>query len=243
MSAESRQTRDALADKLAAIDAPLESMADDVDMLADIQDGIGALLASSASTEAEIRQVLQERYEAGELRKETFQLVKSMLDRYAVENSPVTPTGTVVLNRPPTLSPDPEPPSSMDSEDSFGATTILPNNILAGNDAEARAQVGSVLRDRFLLQERISGGSMGVVYKALDRRLAEAQSPDPNVAIKVLSPALAENGQALRALQQEAAKTRCLVHPHIVRFIDLDRDDDLYFLILEWLEGLSLIHI
>jgi len=243
MSAESRQTRDALADQLAAFDARLESMADDVDMLADIQDGIGALLASSDSTEAEIRQVLQERYEAGELRKETFQLVKSMLDRYAVENSPVTPTGTVVLNRPPTLSPDPEPPSSTDSEDSFGATTILPSNILAGNDAEARAQVGSILRDRFLLQERISGGSMGVVYKALDRRLAEAQSPEPNVAIKVLSPALAENGQALRALQQEAAKTRCLVHPHIVRFIDLDRDDDLYFLILEWLEGRTLADI
>ena len=37
----------------------------------------------------------------------------------------------------------------------------------------ARAQVGSILRDRFLLQEKISGGSMGVVYKALDRRLAD----------------------------------------------------------------------
>ena len=44
-------------------------------------------------------------------------------------------------------------------------------------------------------------------------------------------------------MQQEAAKTRCLVHPHIVRFIDLDRDDDLYFLILEWLEGRTLADI
>ena len=243
MSAESEQPRDTLADQLATFDARLESMSDDVDMLADIQAGISGLLTTSGSTEAEIRQVLQERYEAGDLRKETFQLVKSMLDRYAVENAPVTPTGTVVLNRPPPVLPDPEPPSSVSNEDSFGATTVLPNDILPLNDADARVQVGSILRDRFLLQERISGGSMGVVYKALDRRLAEAQSPQVNVAIKVLSPALAENGPALRALQQEAAKTRCLVHPHIVRFIDLDRDDDLYFLVLEWLEGRTLADI
>jgi serine/threonine protein kinase len=104
-------------------------------------------------------------------------------------------------------------------------------------------QAGSVLRDRFMLQKKVSGGSMGVVYKALDRRLAEAGSDQPYVAIKVLSPLLAENGHALRALQQEAAKTRCLVHPNIVRFIDLDRDDDLYFLILEWLDGRTLADI
>ena len=243
MSAESEQPRDTLADQLATFDARLESMSDDVDMLADIQAGISGLLTTSGSTEAEIRQVLQERYEAGDLRKETFQLVKSMLDRYAVENAPVTPTGTVVLNRPPPISPDPEPPSSVSNEDSFGATTVLPNDILPLNDADARVQVGSILRDRFLLQERISGGSMGVVYKALDRRLAEAGADQTSVAIKVLSPQLAANGHALRALQQEASKTRCLVHPNIVRFIDLDRDDDLYFLILEWLEGRTLADI
>ena len=109
--------------------------------------------------------------------------------------------------------------------------------------AESRVQVGSLLRDRFLLQEKISGGSMGVVYKAMDRRLAEAGSKDHWVAVKVLSPKLAANGQALRALQQEAAKGRCLVHPNIVRFVDLDRDDDLYFLIMEWLEGRTLADI
>jgi hypothetical protein len=84
---------------------------------------------------------------------------------------------------------------------------------------------------------------MGVVYKALDRRLAEAGADQSSVALKVLSPKLAEDGEALRALQQEAAKTRCLVHPHIVRFIDLDREDDMYFLVLEWLEGRTLAEI
>ena len=236
MSADTENTRDSFADQLASFDDRLQSNVDDVDMLADIQQGIGALLESGGGSEAEIRRLLQERYESGALRKETFQLVKSMLDGYGTEKVPTSPA----------VSPSPPPPpvtAPAENEDSFGATTVIPKDILPINDAGMQVQVGSVLRDRFLLQERVSGGSMGVVYKALDRRLAEAGSDQPYVAVKILSPELAEDGHALRALQQEAAKTRCLVHPNIVRFIDLDRDDDLYFLVLEWLDGRSLADI
>ena len=240
MSAETEKTRGTLAERLAGFDDRLNSTAADVDMLTDIQEGIGSLLATDGVTEAEIRKVLQERYESGDLRKETFQLVKSMLDRYVTEQLPAQPTPAATSPR---VEPPPEPRPSPPDEDSFGATTVIPTGAVAINDAEVRAQVGSVLRDRFLLKERVSGGSMGVVFKALDRRLAEAGSDEQHVAIKVLSPQLAEDGHALRALQQEAAKTRCLVHPNIVRFIDLDRDDELYFLILEWLEGRTLADI
>ena len=245
MNTGPEKQRDTLADQLANFDDRLQSTANDVDMLADIQEGIASLLSSSDSSEAEIRRVLQERYEAGGLRKETFQLVKSMLDRYVTENIPTSP----IKQSPPAPKPPQSdaPPAAAGSlpndEDSFGATTVIPTSAVPINDPDARVQVGSILRDRFLLQKKVSGGSMGVVYKALDRRLAEAASDQTSVAIKVLSPALAEDGHALRALQQEAAKTRCLVHPHIVRFIDLDRDDDLYFLILEWLEGRTLADI
>lgn len=240
MNADTDKIRDTFAEQLASFDDRLGATADDVDMLTDIQDGIGQMLASSGGSEAEIRRVLQERYEAGRLRKETFQLVKSMLDRFGMEPPPSRKAAPArpAPPAPPTSSSEPD-----EAEDSFGATTVIPNDALPINDADARVQVGSVLRDRFMLQQKVSGGSMGVVYKALDRRLAEAGSDQPYVAIKVLSPLLAENGDALRALQQEAAKTRCLVHPNIVRFIDLDRDDDLYFLILEWLEGRTLADI
>ena len=47
----------------------------------------------------------------------------------------------------------------------------------------------------------------------------------------------------MRALQQEATKGRCLVHPNVVRFIDLDRDDDLYYLVMEWVEGRTLASV
>ena len=235
MSPESEKIRDQFADQLSSFDDRLEATSTDVDMLADIEAGIGSLLASDGGSEAAIRGVLQERYEAGELRKETFQLVKSMLDRYVTEKVPTSP----VPAEPDRSIAAPEP----ESDDDFGTTTVIPKDALPFNKTATRVQVGSVLRDRFLLQEEVSGGSMGTVYKALDRRLAEAGSEQHSVAIKVLSPALAEDGHALRALQQEAAKTRCLLHPNIVRFIDLDRDDDLYFLILEWLEGRTLAEI
>ena len=246
MNAESENVRESFADQLASFDDKLKATANDAEMLADIQDGIGRLLATTGNSEAQVRRVLQERYEAGALRKETFQLVKSMLDRYVTENIATSPTPEELVPASGSKQP-PSNPSPVFAEpvadDAFGATTVIPSGFILDKSADARVQVGSLLRDRFLLQEKISGGSMGVVYKAMDRRLAEAGSKDHWVAIKVLSPQLAENGQALRALQQEAAKGRCLVHPNIVRFIDLDRDDDLYFLIMEWLEGRTLADI
>lgn len=242
MNAESDKLSTTFADQLSNFDDKLASKADDLQMLAEIQDGIGRLLEASGGSEAEIRRVLQEQYESGGLRNETFQLVKSMLDRYVSEQVP-TSTGAVSASAnvvAPISAADVNEPAN---DDPFSSTDVLAKDVLPPEDADARVQVGSVLRDRFMLQERLSGGSMGVVYKAMDRRLAEAGSQHPWVAIKVLSPQLSRNGNALRALQQEAAKSRCLTHPNIVSFIDFDRDEDLYFMVMEWLEGRTLADI
>jgi serine/threonine protein kinase len=239
MNAESDKLSATFADQLSSFDDKLASKADDLELLAEIRDGIGRLLEASGGSEAEIRRVLQEQYENGGLRKETFQLVKSMLDRYVTEQVPTSTGSQPKIVTPATTNAASEPAN----DDPFSSTDVIATDVLQAEDAEARVQVGSVLRDRFMLQERLAGGSMGVVYKAMDRRLAEAGSQNPWVAIKVLSPQLARNGNALRALQQEAAKSRCLTHPNIVSFIDFDRDDDLYFMIMEWLEGRTLAHI
>jgi len=242
MNAESDKLRTTFADQLSSFDDKLASKSDDLQMLAEIQEGIGRLLEASGGSESEIRRVLQEQYENGRLRKETFQLVKSMLDRYVTEQVPTSPgavsaSANVVAPMTPGGAVEPA------NDDPFSSTDVIATDVLPSEDADARVQVGSVLRDRFMLQERLSGGSMGVVYKAMDRRLAEAGSQSPWVAIKVLSPQLSRNGNALRALQQEAAKSRCLTHPNIVSFIDFDRDEDLYFMVMEWLEGRTLADI
>ncbi len=246
MSAESNNVRDTLAEQLASFDDRLEAKADDVQMLAEIQDGIGRLLATEAHNEADIRRVLQDRYESGCLRKETFQLVKSMLDAFVTEHEANTEplgarTGLDDIHH--TITDVLDEAIEAPVDDKFSSTTIIDNVSPPTVSAEDRVQVGSLLRDRFLLQQKVAGGSMGVVYKALDRRLAESGTDDQFVAIKVLSPKLARNGSALRALQQEAAKGRCLAHPNIVRFVDLDRDDDLYFIVMEWLDGKNLAQV
>ena len=247
MSAETDKVSDTFADQLTSLDNRLDGTPGDVDMLADIQAGIGSLLSASGGNEATIRRVLQDRYEAGQLRKETFQLVKSMLDGYATDQA--VPSGSAPLQKEPVIAeplrPQPQESAAVtaDGDDVFAVTAVIPDEAMPFNKKSTRVQAGSVLRDRYLLQEQVAGGSMGSVYKALDRRLAEAGAEQPCVAIKVLSPELAEDGFALRALQQEATKTRCLVHPNIVRFLDLDREDDLYFLVLEWLEGRTLADI
>ena len=274
MSAELDRFRQTLADQLSNIDDRLDGQADDLQLLAELQDGIGRLLGNGGGNEAEIRRVLQDRYDNGDLRKETFQLVKSMLDHFVtdktqvidrrpanadktqvIQKEPVAAEKTQVIDRPPDAA-DKTQVIDRESEvdflvgdseagdDKMSSTVVLPMAETIGpDDADGRVQVGSVLRDRFMLQERVSGGSMGVVYKALDRRLAEAATGEPWVAVKILAPQLSRNGKALRALQQEAAKGRCLVHPNIVRFVDLDRDDDLYFIVMEWLEGRTLADV
>lgn len=242
MNEEPDNIQASIVDQLSSFDDRLASKVDEVELLAEIQNGIGRLLAASGDGDVEIRRVLQDRYENGDLRKETFQLVKSMLDRHVTERVPTSAgTGQDASAIAGTVFFDSDALTNPDSDDTFGATTVIPvNDGIKKVSAEDRVQVGSVLRDRFVLQERVPGGSMGVVYKALDRRLAEAAAAEPWVALKILSPQLATNVQALRALQQEAAKGRCLTHPNIVRFIDLDRDEDLYFIIMEWLEGRTL---
>jgi hypothetical protein len=77
MSAESKKISDTFVDQLDSFDDRLDASVDDVELLADIQKGIGSLLASSGSDEGEIRRVLLERYQTGSLRKETFELVNS----------------------------------------------------------------------------------------------------------------------------------------------------------------------
>ena len=244
MSAESDKIRESLVGQLSSFDERLDEKIDDVQMLAGIQDGIGRLLGSNGGNEADIRRVLQDRYENGNLRKETFQLVKSMLDGYVSEQAPTSSlvaASTAPVKPQMKKTPDPE---SLVGDDPMSSTMVIPKDeTIKPDSADGRVQVGSVLRDRFMLQERLAGGGMGVVYKAMDRRLAEADSAEPWVAVKILSPELSQNANALRALQQEASKGRCLTHPNIVRFVDLDRDDDLYFIVMEWLEGRTLADI
>jgi hypothetical protein len=213
-------------EQLSELESRLKGHDQDESMLGDVGLAIRNLLARNGGSEGHIRQILERQFDQGNLRRETYELVEKLLGKIVAEGGP----------------PGPDPDSV---EEPYVDTAVIdpPGETKAAERVNEQLQIGSVLRDRYLLKEQVAEGSMGTVYKALDRRLAETGDENPFVAIKVLSPKLSRNGTALRALQQEAAKGRCLSHPNIVRFIDLDREDELFFIVMEWLPGRSLARI
>ena len=94
-----------------------------------------------------------------------------------------------------------------------------------------------VLKDRFLLEEILGVGGMGIVYKAKDRLKVEAQDRDPYVAIKVLSEEFKTHPEAFIALQRESRKAQRIAHPNTVKVYDFDRDGDVVFMTMEYMEG------
>jgi hypothetical protein len=99
---------------------------------------------------------------------------------------------------------------------------------------------GYVLNGRFILEEVLGSGGMGVVFRAIDLRKKEAQDRDPNIAIKVLGEDFRKHPDALKALQREARKAQSLAHPNIITVYDFDRENNLIYLTMEYLSGSSL---
>ncbi|MCF6211140.1 MAG: protein kinase [Gammaproteobacteria bacterium] len=94
-----------------------------------------------------------------------------------------------------------------------------------------------VLKDRFLLEKVLGVGGMGVVYKARDRLKVEAKDRYPYVAIKMLNSEFNSHPEAFIALQRESSKTQSLSHQNIVQVFDFDRDGDVFFMTMEYMEG------
>lgn len=93
------------------------------------------------------------------------------------------------------------------------------------------------LKHRFVLQEVLGVGGMGIVYKAKDMLKVEAQDSDPYIAIKVLSDEFKTHPEAFISLQRESRKSQRIAHPNIVNVYDFDRDNATVFMTMEFLDG------
>lgn len=104
---------------------------------------------------------------------------------------------------------------------------------LGGGNVDINAETirESLIGDRFELQGEINRGSMGIVYRALDRSLDEV------VAIKVLNDFLTSDPKAVARFKQECRSARRLSHPNIVRIHDFLDLDDRKLISMEYIEG------
>lgn len=108
-----------------------------------------------------------------------------------------------------------------------------------GADGEAP----KVLKQRFVLEEKIGSGGMGSVFRAKDLRKVEARDNQPHVAIKVLNNDFRQHPEAFIALEREASKSQGLRHNNIVSIFDFDKDGDVPFITMELLEGCELAEL
>ena len=98
-------------------------------------------------------------------------------------------------------------------------------------------ETGRVLRDRYVIEQRLGSGGRGTVYRALDLYRADLPAAHQYVAIKFLHDTGAREPEQLATLRREFYCTQMLSHSNVVKVHELDRDGDLHFFTMELLEG------
>jgi len=133
--------------------------------------------------------------------------------------------------------------SSVEMSVNADKTQLIPQLGQTSGKHVVDVRVGSLLKNRFILESVIAKGGMGVVYKARDIRKIEAHDSNPYVAIKLLNKKFSARKNALITLQRETRKSQILAHPNIINVHDFDRDDDVFLMTMEYLQGKPLSKI
>lgn len=87
---------------------------------------------------------------------------------------------------------------------------------------------------KYRLTERLGRGGMAEVYRAYQTGL------ERDVAIKVMHSHLAEDEDFIKRFQREAKAVAAMHHPNIVQVYDFDVEDDIYYMVMEYIGGESL---
>jgi serine/threonine protein kinase len=113
-------------------------------------------------------------------------------------------------------------------------TTLCPSDGIAlekTNDS----LLGQTLAGKYRIDERLSEGGMGTVYKGTHVLM------DKTVAVKVLRPSLAADEKIVARFSREARAASKISHPHALSVTDFGEDENgTVFLVMEYLDGRTL---
>lgn len=96
------------------------------------------------------------------------------------------------------------------------------------------ALIGTVLNGRYRVDDTIARGGMAMVYVGTDL------TTDRQVAIKVMHAHLATDSSFVERFEREAMNASRLEHPNLVSVTDQGRDGDIVYLVMEYLESVTL---
>jgi len=110
----------------------------------------------------------------------------------------------------------------------------------ANKDVEAPSvtlEPGSVLSDRYLLEQIIGTGGTAIVFRARDMRSSSSTAPNVQVAIKTPRLDFTDRPRAIARLQHEYKCMHRLDHPSVVKVFDIQHDAETWFMTMELIEG------
>src|SRR6266513_3582134 len=113
-------------------------------------------------------------------------------------------------------------------------TTLCPSDGVALEKTDD-SLLGQILADKYRLEERLSTGGMGTVYRGTHILM------DKTVAVKVLRPSLAADEKIVARFSREARAASRISHPHALSVTDFgESSDGVVYLVMEYLNGRTL---
>ena len=94
--------------------------------------------------------------------------------------------------------------------------------------------IGKCLGDRYEILEQLGGGGMSLVYKAKDKFLNRL------VTVKVLRSVYTSDDDFVHRFHREARAVASLSHPNIVNIHDIGQQDEIHYLVMEYIDGNNL---
>ncbi len=114
---------------------------------------------------------------------------------------------------------------------------ILARGLLAAIGRAESTVRAQNLFGKYRLVREIAKGGMGFVFEAL---YCPEGGFERRVAVKRIHPHLAATTRFVESFREEAKLCARLAHPAIVQVLDFGRIDDTYFLVMEYVEGMTL---